>query len=222
MSKFNLKGITIDTLKEEAFIVDELLERIILGSETCWVSIYPHELTENVFYSRSDGYALIGKVRNILEKYKGYGLLVDYRQNGYAIRYQFHCEIVPKELKTYKTALQTEIGKREMRKARPSLIVNQSSNEFSFQSKSGIPKKATFTNDTNEYAILMYFINHQHQKFQSHHLVDQLPKKPRGQSNPDPKRRVKDAVKAIRDKLGKEVIATDKQSYCMDCEVVKV
>lgn len=222
MNKFNLRNITIDTLKEEAFIVDILFERIMSGGKTCWVSIYPEELTNNTFHSLNDGYAFIGKVRNIFEKYKKYGLLVDYRQNGYGIRYQFHCEVVPEELKSYKTTLWAEISKRDIQKAKPRLTINQANNEISFQSKTGTIKRTTFTPDTNEYAILMYFIDHQHQKFQSHQLVNNLMKEPRGQSNPEPKRRVKDAVKAIRDKLGKEVIITDKQSYYMDCEVVKV
>lgn len=222
MNKFNLRNITIDTLKEEEFILDKLFERVIPTSETYWVSIYPEELTNNAFNSLSDGYAFVGKVRNIFERYKEYGLLVDYNQNGYGLRYQLRCEVVPKELKSYQTTLQAEISKRDIQKAKPRLTINQANNEISFQSKTGTIKRTTFTPNTNECAILMYFIDHQHQKFQSHQLVEHLINEPRGQSNPEPRRRVKDAVKAIRDKLGKEVIITDKQSYYVDCEVVKV
>lgn len=101
------------------------------------------------------------------------------------------------------------------------LTIYQSNNEFIFQSSSGTQKKATFNPGTNEYSILKYFIDHLHQNFQSHDLLEFLVKGPRNQTNPEPKRRVKDAIKAIRDKLGKEIITTKKQFYSMDCEVLR-
>lgn len=223
MAKFNLSHITLNALKEEEFIVDKLIERTVPESASYLISIYPLELTDNILNSHNDRFSFIGRVRAIFEKYKAYGLLLNFEQNGYGIRYQFYSEVVYQRLKEYQKAIKSELNKKEKLEGLRARLTLYPEDKFVFQAPDGVIKEAQFTQGTNEHAILMFFVDHQHQKFSSSQLVIYLAKKePRRHSDPEQERRVKDAVKAIRKKLGKEVIVTDGKGFRMDCELVRV
>lgn len=98
------------------------------------------------------------------------------------------------------------------------LLIIENKNIFTYHNNKVVTTES-FDITSNEFAILMHFVNNRGIEFTSKSLVPYLVKKPRLKSNPEEARRVKDVVKAIRNKLGKKVIITDNQTYKMVCEV---
>lgn len=103
----------------------------------------------------------------------------------------------------------------------PKLVVKKDGAGFEFISSNGAKKIGLFRTETSEYKILMHLVSNHHVPFQTGKLSDQL-NDPRGKAdNPDKKQRVLDKIRAIRKKLGDELIKTTPKGYIIDCEIIR-
>lgn len=108
------------------------------------------------------------------------------------------------ELKAQLADFENEFPKASTFAEIPKLIIDKEKKEYTFILK-GVEKKAKFNPRTNESKLLLYFIDNPFVVCLDNVLEKEL-NHPRSQANSFSKRRVPDIIKAIRRKLGKDII----------------
>lgn len=103
----------------------------------------------------------------------------------------------------------------------PKLLVKKDGAGFEFTSSNGAKKIGLFRTETSEYKILMHLVTNHHIPFQTGKLSAQLNNPRENADNPDIKQRVLDKIRAVRKKLGDEVIKTTPKGYVIDCEIIR-
>ncbi len=103
----------------------------------------------------------------------------------------------------------------------PKLTINLRTGEFRFTSKEGKETTAQFRRDTTEYNLITHLAANPKTPYLSGELVACLKTLRQHADSSSPKDRVKDAIKAIKRKLGSESITTTPSGYMLDCEVTR-
>lgn len=101
----------------------------------------------------------------------------------------------------------------------PRLTIDEAAGKFEYTTLNGKAKVAYFGKTTSEYAILMHLAQNPRTPYTSGDLSDHLEDPREGAEDADPKRRAKDIIQAIREKLDKDVVKTTKAGYLLGCEV---
>lgn len=90
-----------------------------------------------------------------------------------------------------------------------------------FTNQKGMVREATFVKNTSEYSILVFLAEHIGTPIETNTLISQLKSARENANYADEKQRVIDKIKAIRKKLGKEIISSTPNGYLLDCEVTR-
>lgn len=100
------------------------------------------------------------------------------------------------------------------------LLFQSKVNTITFTDKNGKSQSSDFNKNTSEYLILSHLAKNKGERFNISDLAGVLKDSRSSAIDADPKQRVIDKVKAIRNKLGKEVIKSMPNGYVVDSEVV--
>ena len=117
--------------------------------------------------------------------------------------------------------LYEKLGKNVLDKRRGKLLISNDG-QTTYTSVKGTAKTAKFNKNTSEYLILDHLAMNPGIAVETTRLIDKLKTNRNNADYADPKQRVLDKIKAIRKKLGNEIITTTPNGYILDCEVVRM
>ena len=124
-------------------------------------------------------------------------------------------------LRAYLAKLEDEILRRGLNTLNgPVLQVSADTTRFIFLMPNVKPRVAEFRVGTNQHKILMHFVRTPHKDIGVNALIDLLKQKRNDDGGNDRKGRVHDVIKAIRDKLGKNVLHQAPDGFILDCKVL--
>ncbi|MDO8487555.1 MAG: hypothetical protein Q7S45_04625 [Candidatus Curtissbacteria bacterium] len=111
-------------------------------------------------------------------------------------------------------------GEWEEEVSRIRLVFDSTKDTVAYINLNGEKREDTFKKNTSEFRILSHLAQNKGVQFSTSKLTDVLKDARMSIGDADPKQRVIDKIKAIRNKLGKEVIISTPNGYVIDYEVV--
>lgn len=148
--------------------------------------------------------------------------LIDYSADNFIDRDtgMIRVRINENNMRLYITTIEKEISRRKTStKGRRILTIDEEKNLFRFKSGDSNEKIKTFRKETNEYKVIKLLANNLGKTIGLKEIEKQL-NPLREQADASSKERIRDIVKSIRNKLGKEILTTKDGSYILDCEVI--